>query len=702
MIEFRSRRIRPAAGLRVDSVETLPTDLGTTLVRVAGVWEGPPAGAMHAPVLILGGAQDEHRVESLPETSGAAARVAPEDRPFRAAFSVSDDLAALLRAPLELDLGGARVELPVPRPAAGEPREHVEGTVVDRAVLVERRARRAELAEAAAEQRAQDAERAVARMEMELAGLELRLGAASEERSGLEVELEQRERELLATRQHAHAEQRLREDAVVAAEDRVAQAEREAAELRRSLTRADRRRRGLGVELAAARREADEARHGTQTARARARRAEHAAKAHGLRGAQDASLLHRELTLASSRQRAVPKRPAGASAATESHAGLLEAERRAARLVGDPGSMARLRVRVDREARALTAAEGRADEAQAAAAGAQQCLARERHERARGEVELGERILTLSRDANSLRAQADALHRARDAAQAEIRVMARAHDELELRLATRIAAPAEHQQEVAPTATEAPEPVPGPERPWLAIGLDRLVAENATAAVRLALGLLPGQALAGEPVSYDLLVGTLGWYEVTLNRAGGRVAGRHRPRETGAGFRLEASPAALAALVAEGGSRRLRRHGARVSGTLRRSRALRSLAPVPLDTGALADAGIWIDPSLLHRALALSIEPDWTRGNDFCLEHTIEGRRGGGCFVSVSDGEPVRVRTRPPAGGATTTVRTSLSAFAYALGRGPGQRIAGEGDVASLALLVGWARHGARSADLDE
>src|SRR5947208_2292877 len=138
----------------------------------------------------------EHHVAALPETSGAASQAAPEPQAFRAAFSVPDPLAPLLEdGTAELDLGPVTVRLPPPAPPgeeaeAGEP----EGTVVDPAMLAERRARRAEQAEQANAQRAGDAERTAAKLEGELGKLELRLAAATEERARLEERLADRER----------------------------------------------------------------------------------------------------------------------------------------------------------------------------------------------------------------------------------------------------------------------------------------------------------------------------------------------------------------------------------------------------------------------------------------------------------------------------------------------------------------------------
>src|SRR5947209_7108530 len=126
-MEEPGSRSAEAAGLRIDAVEVLPTDLRSVLLRVAGEWEGPAPERLAAPVLVLR---------------------APETRPFRAAFSVPDALAPLLDESVELDLGPLTVSLPAPTRPGEEPDPgETEGTVVDPAVLAERRARRAELAE---------------------------------------------------------------------------------------------------------------------------------------------------------------------------------------------------------------------------------------------------------------------------------------------------------------------------------------------------------------------------------------------------------------------------------------------------------------------------------------------------------------------------------------------------------------------------
>src|SRR4051812_25469459 len=98
MVEPRSREGDGATGLRVERVDVLPTDLGRVLVRVAGRWAGDPAPG--APVLIAGA----RRFEPLPETSGAAARAAPETGAFRATFSVGEELRPSIGAGLRLEV----------------------------------------------------------------------------------------------------------------------------------------------------------------------------------------------------------------------------------------------------------------------------------------------------------------------------------------------------------------------------------------------------------------------------------------------------------------------------------------------------------------------------------------------------------------------------------------------------------------------
>lgn len=158
--------------------------LESLLVRVAGSWTLAPPPHLAPPGLLIG-AGSEERIEPLSETSGAAARAAPGERPFRATYSVPDELVAMLSEALLLDFGGVRLTLPEPEAAEGELPAGVQGNVVDRAELAERRAKRAEAAEESLAARASEAESALGDMELDLARLELQLRRAEEERDDL-------------------------------------------------------------------------------------------------------------------------------------------------------------------------------------------------------------------------------------------------------------------------------------------------------------------------------------------------------------------------------------------------------------------------------------------------------------------------------------------------------------------------------------
>src|SRR6266852_48260 len=254
-MEEPGSRSAEAAGLRIDAVEVLPTDLRSVLLRVAGAWEGPPPEGLASPVLVLREADRRHRIDSLPETSGAAARAAPETQPFRAAFSVPDALAPLLDESIELDLGPLTVRLPAPTPLGEEAdRGEQEGTVVDPAVLAERRARRAELAEETNLPRAGEDEQAAAQLEGELGKLELRLAAAAEERAGLEARLAaMRRRADEAERTAPELDARSRE--LQERADAVARAERDMTTARADLAHAMSRARAMQRELVVLRRD---------------------------------------------------------------------------------------------------------------------------------------------------------------------------------------------------------------------------------------------------------------------------------------------------------------------------------------------------------------------------------------------------------------------------------------------------------------
>jgi hypothetical protein len=260
--------------LRIETVDVLPTDLGSFLVRVAGAWEPGAARPGAQPELVVGAGEEERRFAALAETSEAAAKAAPEADAFRATFSVPEALGPALGAGLRLAIGSGVAELPPARPPGAGVEPVAGATVIDRAVLAERRARRAEMAEEANAERAQEAEGALRDLEAELAKLEVRLERAVAERAGLEAQAAEREREARAAAQREYAERRRREEVAEEAAGRVEDAEEAVLDLRSRLRDAETRAVSLSREAEELRRRAAEAEHALETADAARGRAE--------------------------------------------------------------------------------------------------------------------------------------------------------------------------------------------------------------------------------------------------------------------------------------------------------------------------------------------------------------------------------------------------------------------------------------------
>ena len=189
--------------LDVDRVEWVPGARGTLEVRIFGSWRGavPPGLAF----LLVDDERQRHMFPAL--------TTPPTPRPgqWSAAFPVPGELRPLLNGPLAMRVGID--EVVVPPAQAGALQEPEPAEVVDRAVLAERRARRAELAEEELARRAVEAERASAALEAQLGGLEERLREVIAQRDAVQAQLHERGRALLTATQREHAERALREEA---------------------------------------------------------------------------------------------------------------------------------------------------------------------------------------------------------------------------------------------------------------------------------------------------------------------------------------------------------------------------------------------------------------------------------------------------------------------------------------------------------
>jgi hypothetical protein len=176
-------------GLAIEAVEWLPSGADSGLVRVRGRWTEADAREPDLPVLALRAAGGEHRFDSLPD-----ARFSRDPDSWRGTYLVPAALVAPDPDALWLEWpSGARAGLPPlargvepafaapERPELPEPR----GQVIDRAVLAERRARRAEAAEEAQTRVANEALKAVEVLELRSAELERRLEEATAARDEL-------------------------------------------------------------------------------------------------------------------------------------------------------------------------------------------------------------------------------------------------------------------------------------------------------------------------------------------------------------------------------------------------------------------------------------------------------------------------------------------------------------------------------------
>jgi hypothetical protein len=190
--EAPSSAIPALPGLAVETVEWLPSGAESGLVRVRGRWVEESARHAELPVLALRAGGAEHRFDSLPD-----ARFSRDPASWRGTYLVP---AALVAGdePEALWLewaDGARSGLPalargiepppVQSPPASADTEEAGGEVIDRAVLAERRARRAEAAERQQARVAEEALKAVEVLELRSAELERRLEEAVAERDAL-------------------------------------------------------------------------------------------------------------------------------------------------------------------------------------------------------------------------------------------------------------------------------------------------------------------------------------------------------------------------------------------------------------------------------------------------------------------------------------------------------------------------------------
>ncbi len=542
-------------------------------------------------------------------------------------------------------------------------RDPPPGQVVDPAVMAERRARRAELAEQATVEQLAQAEQALVAMSARLAELEDRLGRVAAERSEAEAALEHRERALSDAVQRIYVERHTREEALEDARRQIQEAEE----------RAEREAAQRDVLLDGAQRGLSAARETVAAARARFEEVE--GEAGELRGELEAERARR-LSVEAALERASATGPRG----------------------GDPA----LRDLVTSAGTALEQAERGIAEARAASTRTAEELEAERAARQRGEAELRRERW----HARQLEVQVERERTARNALERgfEARLAQLSRDLGDER---RARTAAETAGERARRRADALASASGrkADGPWLARAARVMAREDAQESRRLLVGLLAGQALAtGRDLDYDVMVEGGEVHAVRLAAGRGTVSPISAARPAAeVDFRLELDAASLVELLAQGGSRRLRRHGlARVEATRRPARALRALPPVPMDLGTLARAGVWVDPRLACRALTCLMDPRWTLGHRFAVDYEVTGRRGDSWRIAVDDGARPLLTAATARDQARASVRLSPAALADALAEPrppsshrpdpPADKPAIRGDLRAVALLARWAQ----------
>ena len=183
----------------MERVEWIPSSPDEIEVRVYGAWH---ASTVPPPVsLVIGNDVFE------PLGDPPAAGLPPA---WSGAYLVPAEARAALEAG-NAAIAAADFALPLP---AAEPGvlDPPPGTVVDPAVLAERRARRAELAEESAAARAASAEQTVETLRAQLAHLEERASRAGAERDRMAARVADAERRLRLAEQREEAERRRRSE----------------------------------------------------------------------------------------------------------------------------------------------------------------------------------------------------------------------------------------------------------------------------------------------------------------------------------------------------------------------------------------------------------------------------------------------------------------------------------------------------------
>jgi hypothetical protein len=248
--------------------------------------------------------------------------------------------------------------------------------------------------------------------------------------------------------------------------------------------------------------------------------------------------------------------------------------------------------------------------------------------------------------------------------------------------------------DLGPAQTEPPSVDPDrAAKPWLNAAFRRLAAEDASAAGRLVMALLPAQRAADpHPVAYDLVLSDVLVAHVTSDSLGIHVEhdGTARPASE-LDFQLVGDLASVARLLRSGRLRRRLRippgSMARIRGDRRRVVAIDRLIGAQLTLRELYGAGVRLDPVLAFTLAAVMIEPGWTEGERFTIEHRDPATTTPDAYLHIRDGRPPLASAEPPHGPVASTLVCAEDAL---LGVLAGPDPEGTGEERPVTLLRQW------------
>src|SRR4051794_36331678 len=234
-----------------------------------------------------------------------------------------------------------------------------------------------------------------------------------------------------------------------------------------------------------------------------------------------------------------------------------------------------------------------------------------------------------------------------------------------------------------------------PARPLRRV-LVALAERDPVAAGEVLAGLLPAQGpLFDAPVAYDLTIGGIGTFAVTVSDGVAAIERVPKPRSRGeALFELRSDPLTLAELLAGDEHRIGRFRGrARVSRRRRKARVLEALPDARIGLADALRAGARLEPALVYKALPHAIDPEWTAGHAFTIAQEITDPDARTWYVSVRDGNGIEVTESAPDAPPDATVTMTRAAFERLLRDeppDPSERPLVRGDRAAVAILKAW------------